>query len=321
MKNKQVVFMGTPEFAAYSLKYLYENGINISGVVTVPDKNSGRGLKLTESEVKKVANELGIRVLQPEKLKDEDFIEELKTLNPDLFVVVAFRMLPKVVWSMPTYGTINLHASLLPQYRGAAPINWAIINGEKVTGVTTFFIDDKIDTGKIIYRKEVEISPVDTAGTLHDKLMAEGAKLLHKTVKDIFAGKVEPVSQEKFIKDVDLKYAPKIYKEDCKIDWNNEVEKIYNFIRGLSPYPGAWSVLSLEKNGKQERGEVKILFAEYETKEHDYDPGTVVAENKKIKIAGKNGFIIPTKIKPQAKKEMDNQAFANGYLRFNPKFE
>ncbi len=321
MENKRVVFMGTPEFAAYSLKCLYKNGINISGVVTVPDKKSGRGLKLTESEVKEVAKGLGIKILQPKKLKDEEFVEELKALNPDLFVVVAFRMLPKIVWSMPTYGTINLHASLLPQYRGAAPINWAIINGEKVTGVTTFFIDDKIDTGKIIYRKKVEILPEDTAGTLHDKLMVEGAELLNKTIKDIFSGNVKPISQDKLLKDIDLKYAPKIYKEDCIINWNNEAEKIYNFIRGLSPYPGAWSILSLEKNGKQERVEVKILFSEYENKDHDYPLGAVIKEEKKVKIACKDGFIIPTKIKPQAKKIMDNQAFANGYLKFNLKFE
>jgi methionyl-tRNA formyltransferase len=322
MSSRRVVFMGTPEFAAYSLEYLYNKGINIVGVVTTPDRRKGRGLKVNESEVKKVAKKLGIKeIFQPDKLKDEVFLSNIKEINPELFVVVAFRMLPKILWSMPIFGTINLHASLLPQYRGAAPINWAIINGEEVTGVTTFFIDEQIDTGKIIYRKKVEISSNDTAGTLHDKLMVEGAHLLYKTVIDIFDDKVKPLPQEEFVENTELKLAPKIFKEDCKINWDNEVVKIYNFIRGLSPYPGAWTKMMINKDGKENIIETKILFGEYQKIEHNLLPGTVIQENKILKVAAKDGFLIPTRIKPQSKKEMDNQAFLNGYFRLNIKFE
>ncbi|ASB48138.1 methionyl-tRNA formyltransferase [Alkalitalea saponilacus] len=241
MENLRIVFMGTPEFASYSLKALSQAGANIVAVITAPDKPAGRGRKLTPSHVKETALELNIPILQPEKLKDPVFLEELKSYKPDLQVVVAFRMLPEQVWNLPPKGTFNLHASLLPQYRGAAPINWAVINGETETGVSTFFLNHDIDTGNIILQQKVVIEPEDDAGTVHDKLMETGARLVVETVNSITENNIKPIPQEKLIKDVELKPAPKIFKEDCKIDWNQQVMAVHNRVRGLSPYPASWT--------------------------------------------------------------------------------
>ncbi len=230
--------MGTPEFAVEPLKHLVEGGYNIVSVVTMPDKPIGRGQKMGESAVKKYAASVGLPILQPERLKSDEFIEQMRALKPDLDVVVAFKMLPQVIWSMPTHGTFNLHTSLLPDYRGAAPINWAVINGDKVSGVTTFMLDSKIDTGDIIESREVEITPTDTAGTLHDKLMAVGAQLVEDSIKMIEEGSLvlKPQNNE-----LQMRPAPKIFKPDCKVDWNKDCTTIHNLIRGLSPYPAAWS--------------------------------------------------------------------------------
>jgi len=234
----KIVFMGTPDFAVASLNELVENSFNLVGVITAPDKKSGRGQKISQSAVKAYSEQKGLKVLQPEKLRNPDFVSQLKALEADLFIVVAFRMLPEIIWNMPKFGTFNLHASLLPQYRGAAPINWAVINGEKESGVTTFFLEHEIDTGKIIYNEKVKIADNDNAGVLHDKLMKTGARLIIKTVDAIINNNYPETPQIKLInKDSELKNAPKIYKEDCKIDWSSPIDNIHNHIRGLSPYP------------------------------------------------------------------------------------
>jgi len=240
MIDVNIVFMGTPDFAVGVLKTLIEHKYNVVGVITAPDRPSGRGRKLNQSAVKKYALEQNLPILQPTNLKNESFLAELKQFNANLQIVVAFRMLPKVVWQMPELGTFNLHASLLPNYRGAAPINWAIINGEKTTGVTTFYIDDKIDTGAIILKEKILVDENDTAGTLHDKLMKLGSNIVVKTVKTIEKGNVE-TTQQSLLKE-QIKHAPKIFKETCQIDWNKSIDAIYNMIRGLNPYPGAWTV-------------------------------------------------------------------------------
>jgi methionyl-tRNA formyltransferase len=240
-EDLRIVFMGTPTFAVESLKALVENGYNVVGVITTPDKPAGRGYRMQASEVKKYALEHDLLLLQPEKLKNEVFLNELKQLKADLQIVVAFRMLPEVVWNMPRLGTFNLHASLLPQYRGAAPINWAIINGEKETGVTTFFLSHEIDTGKIIFREKMPINDDDNAGTLHDKLMKLGAELVLKTVDAVLENSIDTIPQSELISDETiLKPAPKIFKETCRINWEDTAENIYNLIRGLSPTPTAW---------------------------------------------------------------------------------
>jgi len=242
----KTVFMGTPAFAAYNLKALHESEVTeIVAVVTAPDKPSGRGLKLTMPAVKEVAISLGLPVLQPLNLKDEGFIQELKSFNADLQVVVAFRMLPEVVWMMPPKGSFNLHASLLPQYRGAAPINWAIINGENQTGITTFFIEKTIDTGNIIMQQAVDIAPDDNAGSLHDKLMVSGSNLVIETVKSITHGTVLAKPQGSFMENCLLKLAPKIFNADCRLNWNVQASRIHDKIRGLSPYPGAWTQMTV----------------------------------------------------------------------------
>ncbi len=238
----KIVFLGTPDFAVASLDILVRNGYDIAAVVTAPDKPAGRGQKLSESAVKIYAREKGLKVLQPEKLKDEKFIDELRRTNADLFIVVAFRMLPEVVWKMPKLGTFNLHASLLPQYRGAAPINWVIMNGEKKTGVTTFFLQQEIDTGKIIFQEETAIEPGENAGSLHDRLMQMGSELVLKTVKALEKGDLPVKDQSELIKGL-VKEAPKIFKENCRINWSKDSSTILNLIRGLSPYPSAWTTL------------------------------------------------------------------------------
>lgn len=290
----KIVFMGTPDFAVASLSALQQAGLTIVGVVTAADKPAGRGQKLNESAVKKYAVENGLRVLQPLKLKDPAFIEELKSLEAELFVVVAFRMLPEIVWQMPSKGTINLHGSLLPQYRGAAPINHVIINGEKETGVTTFFLKQEIDTGDVIFTDSVAITDTETAGTLHDKLMVVGANLLVKTVKAIEADDYNEVPQPE---SDELKSAPKIFKDYCKIDWNQNNQTVYNHIRGLSPYPTAFTTLN-DKN-------FKIFNAEPEDKEPGISTGAFLTDGKTyLKFATKDGFIKVTDVQFEGKKRM-----------------
>src|SRR6201986_4132824 len=283
----KIVFMGTPQFAVTSLDALITAGCDIAAVVTAPDKPAGRGQKLNESAVKQYAVENGIKVLQPEKLKSEEFLSELKALGAGLQVVVAFRMLPEVVWNMPPRGTINLHASLLPQYRGAAPINWVLINGEKESGVTTFFLKHDIDTGDILFTEKVTLTGKETAGELHDRLMHKGAGLLVKTVKGIESGRYTEISQAHLEGGVELKHAPKIFKDDCKIDWNQPAQKVYNLIRGLSPYPTAYTTL----NDKI----LKVFRAEYELAETDEQPGEFFSDNRTyLKFATTDGFVLLT---------------------------
>lgn len=294
--------MGTPDFAVASLDALVQANFDVVAVVTAPDKPAGRGQKLNESAVKKYAVEKGIPVLQPEKLKNPEFIAELRSYQADLQVVVAFRMLPEVVWNMPPKGTINLHGSLLPQYRGAAPINHAIINGEKESGVTTFFLTHEIDTGNIILSDSTAIADDETAGDLHDKLMYIGANLLVKTLKAIEAGEVNEQPQPQ---SGELKHAPKIFKDDCKIDWNNEAQTVYNLIRGLSPYPTAFTFLS-DKT-------LKVFKAEIEDKEPGIAAGGFLTDGKTyLKFAAKDGFIKLLDIQYEGKKRMLIEDFLRG---------
>lgn len=297
--------MGTPDFAVASLQALLEAGCNIVGVVTAPDKPAGRGQKLSESAVKQYAVSQGLKVLQPEKLRDPDFLLELRGLNADLQVVVAFRMLPEVVWSMPSKGTINLHASLLPQYRGAAPINWAIINGEKESGVTTFFIKQEIDTGAILFMEKITIDEDVTAGEYHDRLMNKGAGLLVKTVKAIESGRYTEQPQEQLTDGQELKHAPKLFKEDCRINWNQPVEKVYDLIRGLSPYPAAFT----ELNGKT----FKIYKVLKDVSTPEFEPGNYTTDNKTyLKFACTNGYIQVTEAQLEGKKRMGIEEFLRG---------
>lgn len=301
----RIVFMGTPEFAVASLEALIDAGCEVVGVVTAPDKPAGRGQKLTESAVKRYAVLQGIKVLQPEKLKNPEFLEELKALRADLQVVVAFRMLPEVVWSMPSKGTINLHASLLPQYRGAAPINWAIINGEKESGVTTFFLKQEIDTGDILFVEKITIADDVTAGEYHDRLMNKGAGLLVKTVKAIESGRYTEQPQEQLIEGQELKHAPKIFKDDCRINWNQPTEKVYNLIRGLSPYPAAFT----ELNGKT----FKIYQVTKEETSHHTEAGQYITDNKTyLKFACSDGYINVTDAQLEGKKRMSIEEFLRG---------
>ena len=303
--------MGTPSFAVQSLISIIKSGYQVVGVVTAPDKPSGRGQKIIPSPVKECALENGIPVLQPEKLKDPEFIRELKELNPDLQVVVAFRMLPEVIWELPPSGTINLHASLLPQYRGAAPINWVIINGEKITGLTTFFIRHEIDTGNIILQEKLDISPEETAGELHDRLMMTGASLVVKTVGKISKGDVTTIDQRNLIEEgVELKKAPKIFTEDCRINWNEKVDHINNFIRGLSPYPGAWSEWQKPDGGILF---LKIFTAKKETIRPVHSPGAIITDYKtQLEIAATDGYISILNLQQAGKKRMDVADFLRG---------
>ena len=303
MKSLRIIFMGTPEFAVPSLDLLYKEGYDIAGVVTAPDKPAGRGMKLSESEVKKYAVANTLKVFQPEKLKDPDFVEQLRKLNADLQVVVAFRMLPEIVWNMPPLGTINLHASLLPQYRGAAPINWAIINGEKETGVTTFKLQQEIDTGNILLQEKIKISDNETAGTLHDNMKILGAKVLLRTVQQLHNGTLQEHPQSHSSK---LHPAPKIFSEDCKINWNQEVDEINNFIRGLSPYPTAFTFL----NGKK----LKIFSAEIEQFTGLDTPGNFITDYKSyLKFAAREGYISIKELQIEGKKRMHIADFLRGW--------
>jgi methionyl-tRNA formyltransferase len=301
----RIVFMGTPQFAVASLDALIKAGCDITAVVTAPDKPAGRGQKINESAVKQYAVANGLKVLQPEKLKNPEFLEELRSLHADLQVVVAFRMLPEEVWNMPPRGTINLHASLLPQYRGAAPINWAIINGEAESGVTTFFLKHDIDTGNILFTEKVTLTGHETAGDLHDRLMYKGAGLLVKTVKGVESGRYSEHPQELPAADVELKRAPKIFKEDCLIDWNQPAEILYNKIRGLSPSPVAYTLL----NNKT----LKIFQSEFELNQPGIQSGGFLTDNKTyLKFAAKNGFIHLKDVQLEGKKRMDIVQFLRG---------
>jgi methionyl-tRNA formyltransferase len=315
-EDLRIVFMGTPEFAVESLKTLVENNYNVVGVITSPDKPAGRGYKIQQSPVKKYALEHDLLLLQPEKLKNEAFLNELRKLKADLQIVVAFRMLPEVVWSMPPKGTFNLHASLLPQYRGAAPINWAIINGEKETGVTTFFLSNEIDTGKIIFQEKVPIEKNDNAQTLHDKLMKKGAALVLKTVDAILKDTVEAIPQNEYlINQTEIKPAPKIFRETCKINWDQPAENIYNFIRGLSPSPTAWTELEIDA---KDTLNLKIFESSVKNKTHDLLPGTIVTDNKTyLAVAAKDGFLEISDIQAAGKKRMKIRDFLNGFYIAN----
>lgn len=306
MKDLRILFMGTPDFAVGSLEAILNADFNVVGVITAPDRPAGRGQKLKQSAVKKFALSKNLPVLQPSNLKAEDFLEKLKNLQANVQVVVAFRMLPKVVWKMPKFGTFNLHASLLPQYRGAAPINWALINGEEKTGVTTFFIDDKIDTGEIILQQEIKVNPKTTAGSLHDELMESGASLVTETLKRIQSDKLKPTEQKEI---TNLKPAPKLNRENTKIDWQVPVGKIYNLIRGLNPYPAAWCYLI--NNGKEEL--VKIFGCEIAEEEHNQSYGDISIENAKIKVASKEGFIYIDEIQLSGKRKMHTKSLLNGF--------
>jgi methionyl-tRNA formyltransferase len=300
--------MGTPEFAVAPLEVLLTNGYNIISVVTAPDKPAGRGRELKQSEVKQFALEHGLPVLQPEKLRDENFIETLKSLNADLFLVVAFRMLPEIVWSMPPKGTVNLHASLLPDYRGAAPVNHAIINGETVTGVTTFIISHEIDTGEILFQRKVKIENHENVGELHDKLMVTGASLLLETVEKIEVCDIKPLPQSEIPY---MHSAPKLFRENCEINWNLPVERVRNLIRGLSPHPGAWCVLKNDAKTLQ----IKILKAHAGSENLDNEPaGTICSDGKNfLKIACSDGFLHVDELQPQGKKTMPVKAFLAGF--------
>ena len=302
--------MGTPEFAEFTLRRLVEDGYNIIGVVTMPDKPMGRhGSVLQSSPVKKYAVEQGIPVLQPEKLKDPAFLEALAALKADLQIVVAFRMLPEVVWDMPRLGTFNLHGSLLPQYRGAAPINWAIINGDKETGVTTFFLKHEIDTGDIIHQERIPILPDDNAETMHDKLMALGADLTVRTLQDILAGNIKPIPQSD-IPVSELRPAPKIFKETCRIDWNRPTARVRDFIRGLSPYPAAWTVLHSPEGNDQD---FKIFAAEPVPNAPLQTPGTITCDGRKnLIVSTADGALRLLEVQLSGKKRMPTPAFLCG---------
>jgi methionyl-tRNA formyltransferase len=306
MKDLRIVFMGTPEFAVASLDALVCAGCQIVGVVTAPDKPAGRGMKLMQSDVKKYAVEKGLQVLQPEKLKNPEFLAELKGLRADVQVVVAFRMLPELVWNMPPMGTINLHGSLLPEYRGAAPIHWAVINGEAQTGVTTFKLQHAIDTGDILLQESFPIGPDETTGDVHDRMKIIGANLLVKTIEGLAVGNIQEQAQSSLADPSALKHAPKLFTENCQINWNRPVEDLHNFIRGLSPFPGALSKL----DGKI----LKIYRSAKEQKSHELSTGTVVTDGKTVlKFAATNGFIHVLDLQLEGKKRMLVADFLRGY--------
>lgn len=307
-ENKiKIIFFGTPEFAVASLDALVNKGYDIAAVVTMPDKIAGRGHKLLKSDVKIYAEEHGLKILQPANLKSPEFINELRRIDADLFIVIAFRMLPEAVWGMPRLGTFNLHASLLPKYRGAAPINRAIMNGEKETGITTFFLKHEIDTGDMIEQKSIEIKSEDNAGTVHDKLMEMGAEMVTQTVEKIIHGTLTTTPQP----DGDFIAAPKIFKEDCRIDWNRKANEILNQVRGLSPYPAAFTTM-IEDNGKEYT--VKIFeCCLSEISGDQYQPGDVVIEGKSLFVKGGDDLLEIKSLQPAGKKRMDSSSFVLGY--------
>lgn len=304
--------MGTPDFAVLPLKKIMDAGYEVVGVVTNPDKPAGRGQKLQESAVKKYAQENGLKILQPEKFRNEQFLQELAGLKADLQLVVAFKMLPEVVWNMPPLGTVNLHASLLPDYRGAAPINWAIINGEKESGVTTFLLKHEIDSGNIVYQQKVEIGESMTAGELHDELMCVGADLLVKTVDALEAGHASLIEQTQLLGGREPINAPKIFKEDMKIDWTKDVQSVYNHIRGLSPFPAAWTELIHKETAAVLP--IKIFKTEKIAQEHPYAAGTIVTDRKKtFDIYVEGGLIRVVELQLSGKKRMEVEEFLRGF--------
>ena len=305
MRDLRIVFMGTPDFAVAILDRILEDGHQVVGVITAPDKPAGRGRKLNESAVKKYAKSKGLHLLQPTNLKHPDFLSELESLHANVQVVVAFRMLPKVVWSLPEFGTFNLHASLLPDYRGAAPIHWAIINGEEKTGVTTFFIDEKIDTGAMILKKEVEIGDDETVGQLHDRLMHLGARAVSETLTQIQKGDVTTIQQP----EQETKSAPKLNPENCRVNWNAPLDSIYNHIRGLNPFPAAWSEI---KNG-DEIISAKIYAIRKQEAEHKEQIGSITTSKKEIKVAVNGGYIFIDELKLSGKRKMDAVSLLNGF--------
>ena len=299
--------MGTPDFAVAPLKALVEGGYNIVAVVTTPDKPSGRGLKVSESAVKRYAAEVGLPILQPVKLRDEEFVQQFGALEADLGIVIAFRMLPEIIWAAPKFGTFNLHASLLPQYRGAAPINRVIMNGETVTGVTTFLLNPQIDEGAVLGQVKVDIEPQDNVGTLHDKLMNVGVGLVLETVEKIAAGQIQPIEQEVLAEGVELKPAPKIFKEDCHIDFSRSGAEIVNLVRGLSPYPAAWSNLA-------ENLTAKIFDVSFEEEECGEQLGTIISDERKyIKVACADGVVEIKELQLSGKKRMSAEELLRGF--------
>lgn len=305
-KELRIVYMGTPDFAVAPLKALVEGGYNVVAVVTTPDKPSGRGLKVNESAVKRYAVEVGLPILQPVKLRDEEFVSAFKALDADLGIVIAFRMLPEIIWAAPRLGTFNLHASLLPQYRGAAPINRAIMNGETETGVTTFLLNPQIDEGAVLGQTKVAIEPSDNVGTLHDKLMNVGVDLVLETVEKIADGNVTPIEQSDMC-DGELRPAPKIFKEDCHIDFSRSGVEIVNLVRGLSPYPAAWANLS-------ESLSAKIFEVAFEPQSVDVECGTVASDGKKyIRVACADGWIVVKELQLSGKKRMTAEELLRGF--------
>ncbi len=312
-EDLRIVFLGTPDFAVESLRRLHDEKYNIVGVVTMPDKPAGRGHKMLQSPVKKFALEHDLRLLQPVNLKDEAFVNELRKLNADLFIVIAFRMLPQVVWQMPPLGTFNLHASLLPRYRGAAPINWAIINGDTETGVTTFFLKHEIDTGDIIQQERIDILPEDNLGTLHDKLMMLGADLTLDTVRHIIAGDLKPILQDTLTEGIEPSPAPKIFKDNCRIDWSKSAESIHNHIRGLSPYPAAWTNLIDGDNSMSLK-----IFTSHVLPGDGKPAGTVSAGGNRLCVSTGDGCLEILTLQPQGKKPMAASDFLRGARLTNP---
>ena len=310
-KHVRIVFMGTPDFAVASLAALVDGGYKVVGVVTAPDKPAGRGQKMQQSAVKTYAQEHHLPVLQPEKLKDERFLSDLKALNPELQIIVAFRMLPEVVWKMPALGTFNLHGSLLPRYRGAAPLNWAIMNGDVESGVTTFLLKQEIDTGNILFMETVSVRPDETVGELHDQLMGIGAELVVRTVDALAEGRAIPIPQEHLEIDPGRLHAPKIFKEDCRIDWTGDTIRNHNKIRGLSPYPTAWTELAAPL---KENISLKIFRVTPEIAAHSFEPGTILSDHKKwLKIACANGYLFVTDLQLAGKKRMGVEEFLRGF--------
>ena len=315
-EDLRIVYMGTPEFAVESLRCLVEGGYNVVGVITMPDKPAGRGHRLQPSPVKQYAQEHGLPLLQPEKLKNEDFLEALRAWQADLQIVVAFRMLPQVVWAMPRLGTFNLHASLLPQYRGAAPINWAVINGETETGLTTFFLRQEIDTGEVIRQVRVPIADTDDVGAVHDRLMLLGGQLVTDTVDDILAGRVTPIPQEQMPTDTPLRPAPKIFKDTCRIDWNRPAKQVYDFIRGLSPYPAAWTEL-------QQPGQPPVVLKIFESEKlpqpHSLPVGTVQTDGKTyLRVAAADGFVGIRSLQLPGKRRLSVEELLRGFRLVQP---
>ena len=307
----RIVFFGTPDFAVESLRRLVEGGYNIVGVVTMPDKVAGRGHKLIQSAVKQYAVEQGLYLMQPERLKDEAFVEELRSLNAQLHIVIAFRMLPEVVWAMPSLGTFNLHASLLPKYRGAAPINWAVMNGDTTTGVTTFFLKHEIDTGDVIQQKAIEIGRTDNVEVIHDKLMLLGADMVLETVDAIIAGTVKPIPQDQMLTTGEEPTpAPKIFTETCRIDWSRPAEQLYNHIRGLSPYPAAWSeIIDADGNAMH----VKIFATSEPMAKGGAVPGTITADGKHLLVACSDGDLEILSLQLSGKRRMPAPDFMRGF--------